>query len=223
MSEFAAFLADNELEHIEETLSEAGITRVDELSSLDADALDVLGLDAATIARLHAALGIATPPPRPKFQWQRSAGLLVAEAIAEAGALPPPPRPPLQRKISSFSALNMDGAPAAPPKLVWRRSAEGVWDEHEHDDAAPDAAPLADGWEAVKTSEGQTYYHHVQSGQTTWVMPSAATALPPAPAAPSAPAVPALSSKATGSRHVAAKSVTHTSLQSTVPWRSDGT
>ena len=130
MSELAAFLADHELDHVAAALTDAGITRVDELRGLAAD-LSVLGLDDSSIAQITAALGRPSQAA-PKFSWQRSAGDLLAGTFAGGELpLPPPPRPPLARSVSSFSATlggptaGGDAAPPADP-LTGTRAAAGA-------------------------------------------------------------------------------------------------
>ena len=47
-------------------------------------------------------------------------------------------------------------------------------DEDTESEDGDDADPLPDGWEAVVSrSTGQTYYHHIESGETTYDYPTA--------------------------------------------------
>ena len=61
--------------------------------------------------------------------------------------------------------------------------------------AAKDAAmasqalppPLPDGWRAVQTADGKTYYYNLQTKQTTWIRPSEPAPTAPVDPAPTAP------------------------------------
>ena len=73
-------------------------------------------------------------------------------------ALPTPPAVPV--------------ATAPPPRLAWRRSCEGVWEEESGvEEAATESAGSADEWVAVTTDDGQRYFHNTVSGQTSWDAP----------------------------------------------------
>ncbi len=72
MSELSAFLADHALEHVERPLADAGVTLINEIFALDAEALGTVGIDADSVARLLAALSVSFPQPPPRFQWQPS-------------------------------------------------------------------------------------------------------------------------------------------------------
>ena len=37
----------------------------------------------------------------------------------------------------------------------------------------PAIQPLPEGWEEFVTDEGDVYFHHAASGQTTWELPDA--------------------------------------------------
>ena len=153
MSELTAWLADLSLEHVEETLIDAGITRVDEIGAMDAESLATIGIEADAISTLFTALGrvsqVATPLPAP---------------------------PQLPAAVAAAAAQQQQQQPAAdaptPPPLVWQRSVEGVWEEHagQHDDAA--AAGHSE-WEAIDTPDGHVYYYHAATGESTWEKPAA--------------------------------------------------
>ena len=154
MSELTAWLADLSLEHVEETLIDAGITRVDEIGAMDAESLATIGIEADAISTLFTALGrvsqVATPLPAP---------------------------PQLPAAVAAAAAQQQQQQPAAdaptPPPLVWRRSVEGVWEEHagQHDDAAAGHSE----WEAIDTPDGHVYYYHAATGETLWEHPATIT------------------------------------------------
>ena len=140
---------------------------------------------------------------------------MYAEATPAGGSetLPPPPvlAPQIRKRASSIENLGAGKAP--PPKLVWRRSVEGVWEEAAATDgevanaaaavaetqaaaAQEEAASLAaDGWVAYTDDLGREYYYNEGTNQTVWEKPDTA----PAPLPPSAaPAIPGTAPKAPG-------------------------
>ena len=67
--------------------------------------------------------------------------------------------------LTSGTGSPAEDKPKAPPAAS---------DEDTESEDGDDADPLPDGWEAVVSrSTGQTYYHHIESGETTYDYPTA--------------------------------------------------
>lgn len=141
-------------------------------------------------------LPLAPPPPLTRCGSSRCAPAVLPTPPAGKGTaspLPPPLPPP-----AGLPAAPAAPAPSGPaPQLVWRRSVEGVWEEEVEAAEAEgmreggsagavpvgggaecsddDGIDIGGGWVAYREDGSDAmYYHHAESGETTWERPKPA-------------------------------------------------
>ena len=177
MSELSAFLADHDLEELEDILHDNGMERIMDLSGMDQSNIEALGCPAnAAKALIYALSHVSTyappsgfvPPPEPNaaFAWTPSPGQQLAAATAEP--LPTVPQLPPQQAAAPPQQQQQQQQQQQPPTLQWRRSVQGMWEEAPDEAHAPASMH---GWEEIATDDG-TYYYHAATGTSTWERPA---------------------------------------------------